>query len=160
VCGMSYSGDLTDEQWALLEPVFNAPGQRGPKHAPGLPSVVDAKLYVSHTGCRWEFRPESFGPWTRAWSQFRRSSRNGTWARALADQVDRCTNGRGEDGHPVCTAASLTCRRRSRSRAAPASSILARAAGGPSRITTRRCALVGRVERQAGGQPAQGGKTR
>jgi hypothetical protein len=27
---MSYASDLTDEQWALLEPVFNAPGKRGP----------------------------------------------------------------------------------------------------------------------------------
>jgi hypothetical protein len=27
VCGMSYSRDLTDEQWALLGPVFNAPGK-------------------------------------------------------------------------------------------------------------------------------------
>ena len=29
VCGMSCSSDLTDEHWALLEPVFNAPGKRG-----------------------------------------------------------------------------------------------------------------------------------
>ena len=28
---MSYSSDLTDEQWALLRPVFNGPGKRGPK---------------------------------------------------------------------------------------------------------------------------------
>lgn len=80
---MSYSTDLTDEQWALLEPVFNAPGKRGPKHAPDLRSVVDAMLYISHTGCRWRYLPESFGRWTRVWSQFRRWSRNGTWARAL-----------------------------------------------------------------------------
>ena len=26
-------------------------------------------LYVSHTGCQWRFLPESFGPWTRVWSQ-------------------------------------------------------------------------------------------
>jgi putative transposase len=83
VCGMSYSSDLTDEQWALLEPVFNAPGKRGPKHAPDLRRVVDAMLYVSHTGCQWRYLPESFGPWPRVWSQFRRWSRNGTWARAL-----------------------------------------------------------------------------
>src|SRR5215210_5922762 len=81
---MPYASDLTDEQWALLEPVFNAPGKRGPKHAPDLRRVVDAMLYISHTGCRWRFLPESFGPWTRVWSQFRRWSRNGTWARALA----------------------------------------------------------------------------
>jgi transposase len=80
---MSYASDLTDEQWALLEPVFNAPGKRGPKHAPDLRRVIDAMLYVSHTGCQWRFLPESFGPWTRVWSQFRRWSRNGTWARAL-----------------------------------------------------------------------------
>ncbi len=83
VSGMSYSSDLTDEQWALLGPVFNAPGKRGPKHAPDLRRVVDAMLYVSHTGCQWRFLPESFGPWTRVWSQFRRWSRNGTWALAL-----------------------------------------------------------------------------
>jgi hypothetical protein len=26
---MSCARDLTDEQWAVLEPVFNAPGKRG-----------------------------------------------------------------------------------------------------------------------------------
>ena len=83
VLRMSYASDLTDEQWALLEPVFNAPGMRGPKHAPDLRQVVDGMLYISHTGCQWRFLPESFGPWTRVWSQFRRWSRNGTWARAL-----------------------------------------------------------------------------
>jgi hypothetical protein len=61
---MGYASDLTDEQWALLEPVFNAPGKRGPKHAPDLRRVVDAMLYISHTGCQWRFLPESFGPWT------------------------------------------------------------------------------------------------
>lgn len=74
---------MTDDQWALLEPVFNAPGKRGPKHAPDLRAVVDAMLYISHTGCQWRFLPESLGPWTRVWSQFRRWSRNGTWSRAL-----------------------------------------------------------------------------
>ena len=81
--GMSYPSDLTDEQWALLEQVFNAPGKRGRKHSDDLRSVVDAMLYIAQTGCQWRYLPESFGPWTRVWSQFRRWSRNGTWARAL-----------------------------------------------------------------------------
>jgi putative transposase len=80
---MSYPTDLTDEQWDLLERVFNAPGKRGRKHADDLRSVVDAMLYIAQTGCQWRYLPESFGPWTRVWSQFRRWSRNGTWARAL-----------------------------------------------------------------------------
>src|SRR5690349_10098131 len=40
-------------------------------------------LYIAQTGCQWRYLPESFGPWTRVWSQFRRWSRNGTWAKAL-----------------------------------------------------------------------------
>lgn len=80
---MPYPSDLTDEQWDLLEPVFNAPGKRGRRHADDLRSVVDAMLYIGQTGCQWRYLPESFGPWTRVWSQFRRWSRNGTWARAL-----------------------------------------------------------------------------
>ena len=83
VHGMSYPTDLTAEQWALLEPVFRAPGKRGRKHADDLRAVVDAMLYIAHTGCQWRYLPASFGPWTRVWSQFRRWTRNGTWAQAL-----------------------------------------------------------------------------
>jgi len=57
VSGMSYSSDLTDERWSLLEPVFSAPGKRGPKHAPDLRSVVDAMLCISHPGCQWRSCP-------------------------------------------------------------------------------------------------------
>lgn len=96
--GMSYPSDLTDEQWGLLEPVFNAPGKRGRKHADDLRVVVDAMLYIAQTGCQWRYLPESFGPWTRVWSQFRRWSRNGTWARALTvlHAVAREADGRDE----------------------------------------------------------------
>jgi putative transposase len=47
---MAYPSDLTDEQWALLDPVFNTPGERGRKHAADLRTVVDARLYIAHTG--------------------------------------------------------------------------------------------------------------
>jgi hypothetical protein len=44
--GVWYSSDLTDEQWALLEPVFNTQGRRRPSDAPDVRSVVDAMLYI------------------------------------------------------------------------------------------------------------------
>ena len=83
VRSMSYLSDLTDEQWALLDPVFRATGKRGRKHASDLRIVVNAMLYIARTGCQWRYLPESFGPWTRVWSQFRRWSCNGTWAHVL-----------------------------------------------------------------------------
>ena len=83
VQAMTYASDLSDDQWNLLQPVFNAPSKRGRRHADDLRTVVDAMLYSAQTGCQWRCLPASFGPWTRVWSQFRRWSRNGTWARAL-----------------------------------------------------------------------------
>ena len=96
---MAYPSDLTDDQWELLEPVFNTPGKRGRKHAGDLRAVVDAMSYIAQTGCQWRYLPESFGPWTRVWSQFRRWSRNGTWARALTvlHAVARQEDGRTEE---------------------------------------------------------------
>lgn len=43
---MLYPSDLTDDQWDLPEPVFDAPGKRGGKHAGDPRSVVDAMLYT------------------------------------------------------------------------------------------------------------------
>jgi hypothetical protein len=57
VRGMSYPSDLTDDEWDPLEPVFNAPGKRGRKHADDLRSVVDAMLYIAQTGCQWRYLP-------------------------------------------------------------------------------------------------------
>ena len=53
VRGMSYASHLTDDHWDLLEPVFNAPGKRGRKHANCL-EPARARLGGSwgHRGCR------------------------------------------------------------------------------------------------------------
>ena len=81
---MSYPSDLTDEQWVVLEPLLRRAGKRGPAFGADLRMVVDAMLYVSHTGCQWRSLPAEFGRWTRVWSQFRRWSRNGTWTAVVA----------------------------------------------------------------------------
>lgn len=95
---MAYPSDLTDEQWMVMRPVFSPPSKAGRKHGEGLRTVVDGVLYIAHMGCQWRFLPECFGPWTRAWSQFRRWSANRTWARALTvlHAVARTAARRGE----------------------------------------------------------------
>ena len=98
VRGMSYPSDLTDEHWELLEPVINAPGKRGRKHSDDLRTVVDGMLHIVQTRCQWHYLPESFGQWTRVWSQFRRWSRNGTWAQAtVLHGAARQADGRADE---------------------------------------------------------------
>ncbi len=93
-----YPSDLTDEQWTLLEPLLRRAGKRGPAFGADLRVVVDAMLYVSHTGCQWRSLPVEFGRWTRVWSQFRRWSRNGTWSAVVAalHELARRSEGRAE----------------------------------------------------------------
>jgi hypothetical protein len=82
VHGMSYASDLTDEQRALVEPVFNAPGSEDPstrRTCGGWWTRCSTSPTPAASG---GFCPRRSGPGP-VWSPFRRWSRNGTWARAL-----------------------------------------------------------------------------
>ena len=48
---VAYSSDLTNSQWEVLEPLLLDSSKRGPMHGHDLRHVVDAMLYISHTGC-------------------------------------------------------------------------------------------------------------
>jgi putative transposase len=64
-----YPSDLTDEQWALVEPLFPVyPGGRPRKTS--LRDVVDAIFYLVRTGCQWRFLPKDFPPKSTVWGYF------------------------------------------------------------------------------------------
>jgi transposase len=80
-----YPSDLTDAQWARLEPLLQP--ARGQRHAGGRPRkyrlrrVVDALLYVVKTGCQWRQMPADFPRWQSVHQQFRAWRDDGTWER-------------------------------------------------------------------------------
>lgn len=55
-----YSTDLTDEQWALLVLILPPAATRGRKRRVELREVVNAILYLLHTGCAWRLLPHDF----------------------------------------------------------------------------------------------------
>ena len=59
---MGYLTDLTDEQWAWIEPIF--PPQEGPgrRRTVSLRRVIDALMYQDRTGCQWRYIPRDFPP--------------------------------------------------------------------------------------------------
>ena len=82
-----YPSDLTDRQWAILQPLLVGPYIPGPKG--GRPPVrdvrceVNAILYVLKTGCQWRQLPSDFGQWSKVYARFRRWRLSGAWQRAL-----------------------------------------------------------------------------
>jgi putative transposase len=86
-----YDTDLTDEQFALLEPFLPRPKRTGRPPA-NLREVVNAILYLVRTGCQWRMLPKDLPPWSTVHTWYRRWRRDGTWERvneALRQQVRR-----------------------------------------------------------------------
>src|SRR5215211_6317341 len=72
-----YPSDVTDEQWALIEPLIPVyPGGRPRKT--NLRDVVDAIFYLLKTGCQWRFLPLDFPPKSTVWRYFDEWRHNGT----------------------------------------------------------------------------------
>ena len=58
--GLRYASDLTDTEWALIEPHMPAPKALGRPRIVPLRGVVDALLYILRTACPWRLLPRDF----------------------------------------------------------------------------------------------------
>jgi transposase len=80
----AYPSDLTDAQWALIEPLVPVLSSRGHGTRGGRPPkyprrrIVDAILYVDRTGCSWRQLPHDFPPWDTVYFYFQRWAADGT----------------------------------------------------------------------------------
>ena len=72
-------GELTDAQWALIQPLL--PPQRPRTGRPALDHrlIVNAILWLTRTGAPWRDLPERYGSWKTVYSRFRRWSKQGIW---------------------------------------------------------------------------------
>lgn len=75
----SYSSDLTDAEWALLEPQLPGPFDTGRPRVLDRRDLVNAMLYVLKSGCAWRLLPADFPKWTTVYALYRRWRLNGTW---------------------------------------------------------------------------------
>jgi len=90
-----YPSDLTDRQWAIVEPLLpeveaSGPGGRPPLHAKR--EIVNAILYVTRSGCSWRMLPKDFPPWQTVYRYFATWRDDGTvdaMHDALRDEVRR-----------------------------------------------------------------------
>ncbi|WWQ69363.1 IS5 family transposase (plasmid) [Streptomyces sp. Q6] len=82
-----YPSDLTDEQWALIEPMITAWKQGRVKRSatgdPGscdLREVMNAIIYQNRTGCQWHYLPHDLPSWSAVFYYF------GLWRQDGLDQ--------------------------------------------------------------------------
>jgi transposase len=84
-----YPTDLTDEQWALVEPLLPK-ATRGRKPVHSRREMLNALLYLTRTGCQWRMLPHDLPPWEAVYAFWRRLVAQGVLERlndALRVQV-------------------------------------------------------------------------
>src|ERR1700722_8089492 len=87
-----YPSDLTDAQWAILEPLLPPASKWGRPRKTQLRDIVDAILYRNRNGCTWRALPHDFPTWRTVYNYFTRWRDEGTWGGlndALRGQVRR-----------------------------------------------------------------------
>lgn len=77
----SYPSDLTDQQWAILEPLVPPAKPGGHPRTTDIRQVINAILYLDRTGGQWRALPHDFPPWSTVWTYFRTWCNDGTWQR-------------------------------------------------------------------------------
>ena len=58
--GQRYASDVTDAEWALIEPHMPTVKRLGRPRETELRAVLDAILYIARTGCQWRMLPKDF----------------------------------------------------------------------------------------------------
>ena len=57
---LSYPSNLTDEEWAVIEPLIPPPRPGGGKRRTDMRAVVNGLMYILSTGCQWRALPRIF----------------------------------------------------------------------------------------------------
>lgn len=74
----TYTTDLTDAEWELIEPLLPAERRRGAPRTVDLREVVNAILYITKNGCTWRDLPGDLPHHKTVYAYFRKWSTDGT----------------------------------------------------------------------------------
>ena len=88
----AYASDLTEAQWAILQPLLPPKEPLGRPREVDLREVLNAILYRNRNGCTWRALPHDFPPWRNVYNYCRAWALDGTWQRihdALRPRVRR-----------------------------------------------------------------------
>jgi putative transposase len=83
---LTYTTDLTDEEWQILEPLLPPEKAGGRPRKYPLREVMNGIQYVLRAGCAWRLMPHDLPHWQTAYQTFRAWRQDGTWQR-IHDQL-------------------------------------------------------------------------
>ena len=99
--GPRYPSDLTDAEWALVEPLI-APAKRGGRRRTVVVrEVVNGVMYVLSTGCQWRYLPKDLPPKSTVHDYLTRWNCDGTLERIHHTLYVQCREAAGRAASPT-----------------------------------------------------------
>jgi len=77
-----YPSDLTDAQWAIIEPLIPSSAVGRPR-TNDLREVLNAIFYLNRSGCQWDMLPHDLPPKSTVYGYFAQWRDDGTWQEVL-----------------------------------------------------------------------------
>ena len=76
-----YPSDISDEEWALLEPMIPPAKTGGRRRSTNMREVFNAIFYVLKSGCQWDMLPHDLPPKGTVFEYFNTWRKDGIWQR-------------------------------------------------------------------------------
>jgi transposase len=99
--GLRYPSDLTDAEWALVEPLIPPAKRGGRKREVDVREVLNGLLYVLSTGCQWRAVPKDLPPKSTLFSYFDLWNWDGTLGRIHQELYVKCRDAMGREASPT-----------------------------------------------------------
>jgi transposase len=98
---LRYPSDLTDDEWALVEPLIPPAKKGGNKRTVDMRGVVDGLMYILSTGCQWRSIPKDLAARSTIYDFFQLWQYDGTLDRLHHALYERCREQAGREASPT-----------------------------------------------------------
>jgi transposase len=95
-----YSSDMSKAAWERLKPHIPTTKIGGRPRSVCIKEVINAMLYVLHTGCPWRSLPHDFPTWSTVYDYFRKWSKNGVFLKINSVLTVGYRKHAGREGYP------------------------------------------------------------
>ena len=98
---LRYPSDLTDAEWAYIEPLIPPAKRGGGKRRVNIRAVIDGVMYILSTGCQWRYLPKDLPPRSTVHDYLGLWNWDGTLDRIHHALTLKCREKAGRDASPT-----------------------------------------------------------
>jgi transposase len=99
--GLRYPSDLTDAEWAVIEPMIPPAKPGGNKRTADMREVTNGLMFILSAGCQWRAIPTDLPPWRTIYDYMDRWNHDGTLERIHQVLYIACREQAGREPSPT-----------------------------------------------------------